>query len=83
MKEMTVSEAINYRRSVRKYDPEKPIDSKVVKKCLEQAVLAPNSSNMQLWEFYHVTNSELKTKISKYCFDASTDTDVNIFAILR
>ena len=32
MSEKTVSEAINYRRSVRVYDNEKPIDSAVVKK---------------------------------------------------
>lgn len=68
MKEMTVSEAINYRRSVRKYDPEKPIDSKVVKKCLEHAVLAPNSSNMQLWEFYHVTSADKLKRLVPLCF---------------
>ena len=31
MSEKTVSEAINYRRSVRVYDNEKPIDTKIVK----------------------------------------------------
>ena len=50
--EKTVSEAINYRRSVRIFDAEKPIETSLVKKCIEQASLAPNSSNMQLWEFY-------------------------------
>ena len=45
--EKTVSEAINYRRSVRIYDADKSIDSSIVKKCIEQASLAPNSSNMQ------------------------------------
>lgn len=69
MPEKTVSEAINYRRSVRVYDPEKPIDSKIVKKCLEQASLAPTSSNMQLWEFYHITSKETITKIAPMCFN--------------
>lgn len=68
MSKMTVSEAINYRRSVRKYDPDKPIDSKVVKKCLEYAVLAPNSSNLQLWEFYHVTSTDKLKKLVPLCF---------------
>ncbi|MFD2566428.1 nitroreductase family protein [Pseudotenacibaculum haliotis] len=67
--EMTVSEAIHYRRSVRIYDPEKNIDPKVVKKCIEQAVLAPNSSNMQLWEFYHITSKETLEKIAPLCFN--------------
>jgi len=66
--EKTVSEAIEYRRSVRIYDAEKPIDSNIVKKCIEQATLAPNSSNMQLWEFYHITSKEMIQQISPYCF---------------
>ncbi len=69
MKEKTVSEAITYRRSVRKYDPSKPIDSSIVKQCLEQAVLAPNSSNMQLWEFKHVTSASTLKRLVPLCFN--------------
>lgn len=68
LKEKTVSEAIQYRRSVRVYDAEKPIDKTIVKKCIEQAALAPNSSNMQLWEFYHVTSKDMIAKIAPFCF---------------
>jgi len=67
--EKTVSEAIHYRRSVRIYNPKKTIDSKTVKKCLEQAALAPNSSNMQLWEFYHITSKDIIDKIAPFCFN--------------
>ena len=67
--EKTVSEAVAYRRSVRIYDPEKPIDSDIVKKCLEQASLAPNSSNMQLWEFYHITSKDTIANIAPFCFN--------------
>ena len=59
MSEKKVSEAIEYRRSVRIFDYKKDIDSALVKKCFEQAILAPNSSNLQLWEFYHVTSLSL------------------------
>ncbi|MDA9339494.1 nitroreductase family protein [Polaribacter sp.] len=65
--EKTVSEAINYRRSVRIYK-DKVIDTKVVKECLELAALAPNSSNMQLWEFYHITSKETIAKMAPFCF---------------
>jgi nitroreductase len=68
-KEKTVSEAIQYRRSVRVYDAEKPIDKNIVKKCIEQASLAPNSSNMQLWEFYHITSKDTISKIAPFCFN--------------
>jgi nitroreductase len=67
--EKTVSEAIHYRRSVRIYDTEKSIDKNIVKKCIEQAALAPNSSNMQLWEFYHITSKDMIDKISPFCFN--------------
>ncbi|PQJ77387.1 nitroreductase family protein [Polaribacter glomeratus] len=65
----TVSEAIHYRRSVRVYDAEKPIDKSIVKKCIELATLAPNSSNMQLWEFYHITSKDIIAQIAPFCFN--------------
>ncbi|PKH49326.1 nitroreductase family protein [Tenacibaculum sp. Bg11-29] len=67
----TVSEAINYRRSVRIYDTERTIDTNIVKKCIKQASLAPTSSNMQLWEFYHITSKETIVKIAPLCFNQS------------
>ena len=67
-KQKTVFEAIKYRRSIRIFDSEKKMDSKIVKKCIEQASLAPNSSNMQLWEFYHITSKETIQKIAPLCF---------------
>jgi nitroreductase len=67
--EKTVSEAILFRRSVRVYDAEKPIDKNIVRKCIEQASLAPNSSNMQLWEFYHITSKDIIAQIAPFCFN--------------
>jgi len=66
--EKTVSEAIAYRRSTRKYKDE-PIDTEKVKQCLVNASLAPTSSNLQLWEFYHVTKQETLIKLTKACLD--------------
>ena len=43
--EKSVTDAINFRRSVRKFDPNKEIDTEIVKKCIENGVLAPTSSN--------------------------------------
>ncbi|CAN1571372.1 NfnB Nitroreductase [Spirosomataceae bacterium] len=63
---MTFDEIVNYRRSVRHYK-NIPIDSDKVKHCIEQATLAPNSSNMQLWEFVHVTNPEILKKLAVAC----------------
>lgn len=66
--EKTVTEAIHYRRSTRVY-LDKPIDTEKVKQCLVNASLAPTSSNLQLWEFYHVVDKEILTQLSSACFD--------------
>ncbi len=68
---MNLEEVLNYRRSVRNYDAAKALDVDKVKKCIELATLAPNSSNMQLWEFYHIVDKEQLKKLSKFCFDQS------------
>lgn len=70
---MTLEEIIKYRRSVRHYK-DFPIDSEKVKNCIELATLAPNSSNMQLWEFYHITNPEILKKIAVACLNQKAAT---------
>lgn len=81
MSEKKVSEAIAYRRSVRIYDPEKPIDKAVVRKCIEQATLAPTSSNLQLWEFYHVTEEHTKTKMVEACLSQTASRTAQQFVV--
>lgn len=68
--EKTVSEAIAYRRSTRVYK-DIPIDTEKVKQCLVNASLAPTSSNLQLWEFYHITNKNTLKEIAEACFNQS------------
>ncbi|GAA4832448.1 nitroreductase family protein [Algivirga pacifica] len=58
---------VQERRSVRVYDQEEPFDHDAVQRSLEKAVLSPNSSNMQLWEFYRIKDNTLKDKIGQYC----------------
>lgn len=70
---MTLKETINYRRSVRHYK-DIPLDSEKVKHCIELATLAPNSSNMQLWEFYHVTDPATLKKLSIACLNQKSAT---------
>ena len=83
--EKSVTDAINFRRSVRKFDPNKEIDTEIVKKCIENGVLAPTSSNLQLWEFYHITNKDLLRKVSKICFDqpAATTAKQIVITLVR
>jgi len=75
------NEVIKSRRSVRDF-LNKNINILTVKKCIKNATLAPNSSNLQLWEFYHIINSELKVNISKACFDQPAAKTANQFVII-
>ena len=70
MIEKSTSDAIAYRRSVRLYKTEE-IDSEKVKQCLRNASIAPTSSNLQLWEFHHITSKDKMAKISTACFNQS------------
>ena len=70
---MNLEEIINYRRSVRHYK-DVAIDTEKVKHCIELATLAPNSSNMQLWEFYHITNPEMLKRLAIACLNQQSAT---------
>lgn len=79
---MNLEEVLNFRRSVRVFDKARSIDPEKVKYCLELATLAPNSSNMQLWEFYQITKPDLLAKIAHACLDqsaASTASEIVVF----
>ena len=57
---------IESRRSVRKFT-DKAIPAEVLNACLDLALLAPNSSNLQPWTFYVVQNTTKKKVLIKAC----------------
>lgn len=68
---MEFSEVICKRRSVRKFT-DKKIPNEVIEKALDDALLAPNTSNIQPWEFYWVQSSDKKEKMIEACLGQST-----------
>ena len=56
------------RRSVRVYD-ETPVPEAVMRQVLEWTLLAPNSSNLQCWQFYWVRDPDKKKALAKFCFN--------------
>ncbi len=54
------------RRSIRSFT-DRPIPEEVVRNCLELALLAPNSSNLQAWEFYWVRQPEKRRALVEAC----------------
>ena len=63
------------------YLMQKQIDPKIVKDCIAHGVLAPNSSNLQLWEFYHIISSKMMKKIVSACFNQPAAKTANQFVI--
>ena len=63
-----------HRRAIRVYDKTKHIDTERVADCLRLAQLAPTSSNMQLWECYHITDTKTLEALHRACFQQTAVT---------
>jgi nitroreductase len=58
---------VEARRSVRLFDQEVDFDHDLVRKCLEAAILSPNSSNLQLYQFVRIPeSSSLKDRLAAH-----------------
>jgi len=66
---MEFFETVIARRSIRKYLPNVEVPDEVVEKAIDAALLAPNSSNMQTWEFYWVKSPDKKQKLIEACLN--------------
>ncbi len=67
---MDFFEAVEKRRSVRKFLDE-VVPDEVITKAIEAAVIAPNSSNTQTWNFYWVRSPEKKKMLVEFCMSQS------------
>lgn len=67
---MEFFEALRARRSVRKYTA-KPVPAEVIEKAIDAALIAPNSSNMQTWEFYWVKSPQKREALNVACLGQS------------
>lgn len=68
---MTFDEILDKRRSVRIYDENAAFDENVIRRGLERAILSPNSSNMQTWEFYWVKTQATHDALTHACMNQS------------
>ena len=67
---MDFFEVAEKRRSIRRFKPE-VFPEELVRKALECAILAPNSSNTQTWDFHWVKTPDLKQKLVEACLSQS------------
>lgn len=61
------------RRSVRRFEAT-PVPDAVLDDCLDLAMLAPNSSNLQPWEFHVVKTPALKAQLARACLGQNAAT---------
>ena len=72
---------IESRRSVRRFLPE-PVPDEVVRDCLELAVLAPNSCNLQPWSFQVVRDPALLARLHPVCMSQNAARAPLLIAVL-
>jgi nitroreductase len=61
---------VQNRRSIRRFTNELVPDT-IIQKALDAAVLAPNSSNTQIWNFYWAKSDVSKKRIAEICLNQS------------
>ena len=79
---MDFFQTVEQRRSIRKFGPD-PVPPAAIQRGLEMAVLAPNSSNAQTWDFYWAHSPEIKARMAEACLGqsaAKTASDLVIVA---
>jgi len=55
------------RRTIRSFLPD-PVPQEVLDRCLDSALRAASSSNLQPWEFVIIRNPEIRTRANAICF---------------
>lgn len=81
MTALDFDQIVNKRVAMRSFD--ETIDvTDAVKRSLNRAVLSPNSSNMQLWEFYRVTDTNVREAINKACLKQSAARTANQLVVV-
>lgn len=76
-----LKEILEFRRAVRYYSNQ-PIDAEKVANCIRLAQLTPTSSNLQLYEVYHIVDQTTLKQVAHACLDqgaASTAQQIVVF----
>lgn len=68
---LTIKEAIEQRRSIRKFKPD-PVPDEHITALLDAARLAPSGSNAQPWRFKIVKDRETKVKLTQAAYGQSS-----------
>ena len=76
------TQVVESRRSVRRFT-DTPIPDEVMADCLRLAMLAPNSSNLQPWEFYVIDSPDKRKRAVKNCMNQNAaKTSARLIAVV-
>lgn len=64
----TFHKIVDSRRSIRKFLPDS-VPQEVLDRCLDSALKAPSSSNLQHWEFVIIRSPEVRAQAERVCLD--------------
>jgi nitroreductase len=67
---MDFFETVQKRRSIRRFSPA-PVPNSVMESAFQAAVLAPNSSNAQTWNFFWIKDPMIRSKVNEACLNQS------------
>ncbi|MDN3453243.1 MULTISPECIES: nitroreductase family protein [unclassified Psychrobacter] len=75
-------EVVESRRSIRRFT-DTPIPDEVLTDCFRLAMLAPNSSNLQPWEFYVIDDADNRKRAVKNCMNQNAaKTSARLIAVV-
>lgn len=79
---MDVFEAIEQRRSVKKFDPAHRMTDEEFRKLMELAMLSPTAFNIQNWRFVEVRDPELRRQIREVAWNQAQVTDASVLIVI-
>jgi len=76
------SQAIEQRRSVKRYDPEHEMTPEEIRRLLSLTMLSPTAFNIQHWRFLVVQDAELRRKIREVSWNQAQVTDASLLVVI-
>ena len=75
-KQASFYDVVTSRRAVRRFT-NTPISDEVLNACLDMAMLAPSSSNLQPWQFFVIESEQNRQKAIQYCMSQNAAKTAN------
>ncbi len=79
---ISVSHAVETRRSIKVFDPMHRMSEQEMKWLFERAILSPTAFNIQHWRFVRVKEPALRKRIRALAWDQAQVTDASILLVL-